>query len=155
MKSALCVCVCVCGLTVNADKTAAWTLNPSAPLPTRLQGLRVDKCRVLGATAPWLDPEGDFSRVGVHSFADGLSVVHSAQAFVSKVAELRAAGLSARSAFLLLQAFSHGHVTHLLRANFEVSDWARQFDDALIRGLEGVVGATLNPRELLWPYGQS
>jgi hypothetical protein len=94
----------------------------------------------LGATAPWLDPDGDFSRVGVHSFAEGLSVVQSAQALVTRVLELRAAGLSAKAAFLVLQAFSQGHVTHLLRSNYEASGWAREFDDTLIRGLEHLVG---------------
>ena len=52
------------GLTVNAGKTAAWTLDPSAPLPGRLAGLRVPKCEVLGAVAPWLD-ERDQTHVGV------------------------------------------------------------------------------------------
>ena len=106
------------GLTVNAGKTAAWTFDPSVPLPPRLQGLRVEKCRLLGACAPWLD-QGDLSRVGVHSFADGLSLVQTAERFVSKVVELRAAGLSTKACFLLLQSFSHGHVTHILHANFE------------------------------------
>ena len=62
-----------------------------------------------GACAPWLDQE-DLGRVGVHSFAEGFSVVQSAQAFVSKVVELRGAGLSAKAAFLLLQAFSQGQM---------------------------------------------
>jgi len=132
------------GLTVNADKTAAWTLDPQAPLPAGVQGLRKDKCEVLGATAPWLDPEGDFSRLGVHSFADGLSVVASAQAFVTRVVELRGAGLSTWASFLLLQTFSHGHVNHLLRANYEGSGWAKQFDDTLVGGLEHLVGQGLD-----------
>ena len=132
------------GLTVNADKTAAWTLDPHAPLPPRLQGLRVDRCQLLGATAPWLDSEGDFSRVCVHDFVEGAKVVQSAQAFVSKVAELRGAGLTARSAFLVLQSFSHGHVTHLLRANYENSGWTKEFDDVLVRGIESLVGSRLD-----------
>jgi hypothetical protein len=32
------------GLTVNASKTAAWTLDPNTVLPARLQGLRKDRC---------------------------------------------------------------------------------------------------------------
>ena len=84
------------GLTVNAGKTAAWTLDPNTALPARLQGLRKDRCEVLGAMVPWLDPEGDFSRVGVHSLTNGVSVVESAKAFVTKVVELRGAGLSAK-----------------------------------------------------------
>jgi len=74
------------GLTVNADKTAAWTLDPSTVLSPRLQGLRTEQCKVLG----------EFSGVGVHTLADGQSVVESAKAFVTKVLELRAAGLSAK-----------------------------------------------------------
>jgi len=53
------------GLTVNASKTAVWTPDPSTVLPCGLQGLRVDRCTVLGATAPWLDSDGDFSTLGV------------------------------------------------------------------------------------------
>ena len=132
------------GLTVNAGKTAAWTLDPQAPLPERLQGRRADKLALLGATAPWLEPEGDFSQLGVHSFAEGLSVVQSAQEFVTKVLELRGSGLSAKAAFLLLQSFSRGHVTHLLWANHEAAGWARQFDDTLIRGMEGLTGVAFN-----------
>ena len=131
------------GLTVNASKTAAWTRDPSALLPVGLQALRVEKCKVLGATAPWLDPQGDYSSVGVHSLADGAAVVQSVRVFVTKVVELRGAGLSAKAAFLLLQAFSHGHVTHLLRANYEVSGWAKQFDDALVAGVQQLTGEVL------------
>ena len=50
------------GLTVNAGKTAAWTADPQVPLPPEVQGLRVDKCRLLGACAPWLENDGDLAR---------------------------------------------------------------------------------------------
>ena len=93
---------------------------------------------------PWLDADGDFSHVGVHSLTNGASVVDSAKAFVTKVVELRGAGLSAKGAFLLLRAFSQGHVTHLLRSNHECGDWAKQFDEILLRGLEHLVGLPLN-----------
>ena len=87
------------GLTVNADKTAAWTLDPQAPLPAEVQPLRVDRCQVLGACAPWLDHDGDFSRVGLHALAEGAKVVQSARELVAKLAELRGAGLSTRAGF--------------------------------------------------------
>ena len=77
--------------------------------------------------APWLDAEGDFSRVGVHSLTNGASVVDSADAFVTKVVELRGAGLSANGAFFLLRAFSEGHVTHLLRSNCECAGMCMQY----------------------------
>ena len=67
-------------------------------------------------------------------------VVTSVQAFVTRVLELRGAGLSAKAAFVLLQAFSRGHITHLLRANYEGAGWTRQFDDALVVGLEQLTG---------------
>ena len=132
------------GLTVNADKTAAWTLDPGAPLPGRVQGLRVDRCKVLGATAPWLDPDEDYSRLGVHSLVEGSRVVQSAEAFVAKLGELRGAGLSARACFLLLQAYSQGRVTHLLQAQHDTSGWVEQFDEVLLRGLESLVGGALD-----------
>ena len=131
------------GLTVNADKTAVWTKDPLTPLPPRLQRLRVTQCEVLGATAPWLDTDGDFSRVRIHNFTDSSKVLDSARTFVAKVAELRKAGLGAKVAFLVLQAFSHGHVTHVLRANYECSGWAKQFDDVLVGGVESLVGSSL------------
>ena len=56
--------------------------------------------------APWLDADGDFSRVGVHNLTNRVSVVDSAKVFVTKVVELRGAGLSAKGVFLLLHAFS-------------------------------------------------
>ena len=98
----------------------------------------------MGATAPWLDREGDFSHIGVHNLADGAQVVQSARTFVTKLNELHKAGLSPKAFIVLLRSFSQGHVTHLLRANYEASDWTRQFDDALVSGLESLVGATLD-----------
>ena len=62
--------------------------------------------------------------------------MQSAKAFVTKLVELRAAGLSCKAALVVLRSFSQGHVTHLLRANYEVSGWAKQFDDALVDGIE-------------------
>ena len=59
-------------------------------------------------------------------------MVRSARAFVGCLAKLRKHGLSSRTAFWLLQAFSQGQVTHLLRANFEQGSWPREFDDALV-----------------------
>ena len=100
-----------------------------------MEALRVNKLEVLGATAPWLDRDGDFSSLGVHSAADGPQIIQSAREFVDMVAELVAAGLTNRAAFVLLRAFSQGHVTHLLRANYENSGWAKQFDDVLVDGL--------------------
>ena len=132
------------GLTVNADKTAAWTADPQAPLPNGLAHLRVQQCQVLGARAPWLDRDGDFSEVGVLSLAEGAKVVQSARAFVARVGKLRGAGLSTKAAFLLLQGFSQGHVTHLLRASYESGSWPRDFDNALVEGLEQLLGASLN-----------
>jgi hypothetical protein len=71
-------------------------------------------------------------------------VVQSAEAFVARVVQLRGAGLSTKAAFLLLQAFSRGHVTHLLRANHEAGLWAKQFDDVFVRGVESLTGKPLN-----------
>jgi len=132
------------GLVVNAGKTAAWTRDPQVQLPPALQRLRVDKCRVLGALAPWLDPEGDFSRLEVHGVTDGEKVVQSARDFADKLQGLRAAGLTRRTAFLLLQSFSQGHVTHLLRANYESAGWCKRFDDILLESLAQVTGNQLD-----------
>ena len=44
----------------------------------------------------------------------------------------------------MLRAFSQGHVTHLLRSNHEGGDWAGQFDEALLRGLELLLGVSLS-----------
>ena len=109
-----------------------------------MEALRVDKLEVLGATAPWLDRDGDFSNLGVHSQANGSQVVQSAREFVTKVASLREAGLTSKAAFVLLRAYSQGHVTHLLRANYEHSGWAKQFDDTLVDGLEQLLGDVLD-----------
>ena len=70
--------------------------------------------------------------------------MQSAESFVSRLGELTNAGLSTKTAFLVLQAFTQGHVTHLLRANYEDSGWARQFDDVIVRGLENLTKASLD-----------
>lgn len=44
---------------------------------------------------------------------------------------------------MVLQSFSQGHVTHLLRANYEPGEWAQQFDDVIVRGLESLTGTPL------------
>ena len=131
------------GLTVNAGKTEAWTYDPQAPLPPSVERLRKTRCQVLGATAPWLDPDGDFSELSVHSPSDYDAVLQSARAFVAKVVQLRDAGLSSKAAFLLLQSFSQGHVTHLLRANYESSGWPKDFDEVLVQGVGQLVGEAL------------
>jgi hypothetical protein len=80
----------------------------------------------------------------VNSVTDGDKVVQSAKDFVAKLQELRTAGLSERTAFLLLQSFSQGHVTHLLRANYEKGGWCRRFDDVLVGALGQVAGTHLD-----------
>ena len=132
------------GLIVNTDKTAAWTRDSQTVLPDTVEAFRVDKLEVLGTTAPWLERDGDYSNLGVHSFAEGQEVVQSATTFVTDVVKLREAGLSYKAAFVLLRAFSQDHVTHLLRANYESTGWAKQFDDALVSGLEQLIGSTLD-----------
>ena len=71
-------------------------------------------------------------------------MVQSARDFVARVVALRGAGLSAQAAFLVLQAFSHGHVNHLLRANHEDTGWAREFDGVVVGGVESLVQASLD-----------
>ena len=50
------------GLTVNDEKTAAWTQESHAILPDAAERLWFDKRNVLGTCAPWLDTDADFSR---------------------------------------------------------------------------------------------
>ena len=71
-------------------------------------------------------------------------MVQSAQECVAKLAELRGTGLSAKATFLILQSFSQGQVTHLLRANHDASGWSKQFDKVLVSGVELLVGSPLN-----------
>jgi len=66
---------------------------------------------------------------------------------VAKLAELRGAGLSAKAAFLILQSFSKGQVTHLLRANHEASGWSKQFDEVLVSGVQLLVGSSLDDEQ--------
>ena len=93
------------GLTVNADKTAAWTFDPNAPLPASVSAFRVPHLSVLGSTPPWMERDSPEAQLGVHAGADGARAVQAAEAFVAEVSRLRAAGLSTRAAFLLLQSF--------------------------------------------------
>ena len=70
--------------------------------------------------------------------------MRSAEAFVARLTELRKAGLSTKAGFLVLQSFSQGHVTHLLRANYESSGWPKQFDEVLVKGVELLAGSQLD-----------
>ena len=133
------------GLNLAPGKTVAWTRDPATALPPSVDGLRKDRLRCLGATAPWIDGDDPEGRLSVHSLADGDAAVRSAEAFVTKLWELRAAGLGAQDAFLLLQSYSHGHITHLLRANYEGEGWTRRFDEVILDALEHVSGEALAP----------
>jgi hypothetical protein len=60
--------------------------------------------------------------------------VRSAADFARRINQLREAGLGAQDAFRLLNTFSQGSVTHLLRANFEDGRWVRD-RDAVLAGI--------------------
>ena len=57
--------------------------------------------------------------------------------------QLRASGLGAQVAFWLLQAYSAGCVTHLLRANFEEGVWLQRLDDTGLAIVQDIVGDPL------------
>ena len=139
------------GLKLEASKTVAWTRNPFAPLPAALLNFRKTSFKCLGAAAasaaPWLDNEDPLASLPVHASAEGSAAVQEAVRFRDRLAQLRAGGLDSRWAFLLLQTYAAGCVTHLLRANFEPGAWARQLDDVWVGIVEDLAGDPLNDHQ--------
>lgn len=136
--------LCNAGLEVNAGKTTAWTRDPSVPLSRRLQLLRKASFRCLGAAAPWMDAEDPLSRLPAHELADGDAAVREAGRFRDRLAQLAAAGLSHKTAFQLLQTYSAGCVTHLLRANYEDDDWVQRLDEIWLSIVSDLAGDALD-----------
>ena len=134
----------VVGLELNVDKTAAWTLDPDAPLPDAIAPYRQPALRCLGAATPWVDPDDPLGKLTVLGRANGDAAVAAAADLVSQLRRLRDAGLEAREAFLLLQSYSHSSITHLLRANFEDGAWPEQWDSVFVDAVGELVGASLD-----------
>ena len=117
------------GLQIRADKVAAWTKDPTAPLPESLADQRIYQLKCLGARAPWLQHDDPLARLPVHALTDGDAAILEAQRFRERLAQLRAGELRGQTAFHLLQAYSAGCVTHLLRANYEHGSWVERLDE--------------------------
>ncbi len=114
------------GLTLNRDKTKAWTPSRATALPNRLEHLRADSLTVLGNTVAWYDrDEGDDdARLPLLGGSDGREVLSKTQHFLDHWRTLRKEGLSAESAHTLLHTYAQGCCTHLLRANYETAGTA-------------------------------
>ena len=69
--------------------------------------------------------------------------MREAARFRERVAQLRASGLGNQVAFQLLQTYSAGCVTHLLRANFEEGPWLQRLDDTWLAIVQDIVGDPL------------
>ena len=129
------------GLTLNPDKTQAWTPAPGTALPQHLEARRVRALTVLGNPVPWYDrddDEGD-GRLPVHGTADGREVLDKTRRFLRHWRQLRDNGLTAEGAHTLLRTYALGCATHLLRANYETA-WAAQLDDLLWGAYEEFAG---------------
>ena len=133
------------GLQLDPSKTAAWTKDPAAPVPATFADARTPTFKCLGATAAWLDTEDDpLARLPVHHLCDGDAVVSEAARFRARLAQVRAGGLGDQVAFQLLQTYSAGCVTHLLRANYEHGAWVQRLDDVWVGVGEDLAGEVLD-----------
>ena len=79
----------------------------------------------------------------MHGQAHGNEAVQAADRVVTRLRDLRSAGLGARESFLLLQTYCNGCVTHLLRANYEEGGWTTRMDNAIVTGVEDLLGCSL------------
>ena len=127
------------GLTLNRDKTQAWTPARGTALPQQLEARRVDALTVLGNPVPWYDRDDGDGRLPVHGTTDGREVLEKTQRFLQHWRQLRGNGLSAEGAHTLLRTYAQGCATHLLRANYETA-WAGQLDDLLWGAYEEFAG---------------
>ena len=132
------------GLVINTSKTAVWTKDPSTPLPESFATKRVSHMKCLGATAPWLHRDDALSQLPVHDSADGDAAVAEAARFRERLAQLRAGGLRDQAAFQLLQTYSAGCVTHLLRANYEQGSWVERLDEVWVGTAGDLAGDVLD-----------
>ena len=89
-------------------------LTRALPFPPTYKGSGRTGARCLGPWRLGLVPKVISATGGVHGVTKGVSVVESARVFVTRVVELKGAGLSAKRVFLPFHVFSQGHVTHLL-----------------------------------------
>ena len=80
----------------------------------------------------------------MHALTDGDAAVLEAQRFRERLAQLRAGGLKGQTAFHLLQTYSAGCVTHLLRANYEHGSWVERMDDVWVGICEALAGDVLD-----------
>ena len=125
------------GLALNNRKTKAWIRDPATQLPEGLPFDRVSTLKVLGSQVAWLDRED--SLAPVHDAADPSPILQKARRLAQRISQLLAHGLSARSAFLVLQTFSKSCANHLLRANLETGPWLDELENILHTSLGQVL----------------
>ena len=63
--------------------------------------------------------------------------------------ELRSAGLTAQSQFLLLRTYANGAVVHLLRANHVLEQWCVSWDNEVVAYLQELLHRTLRQDQRL------
>ena len=111
-------------IAIHGNKTKVWTLRAGDPIPESLAQLRVDRLTCLGSILTFLDGSGDedevswqAARVPILTDAPADASCQALRQYVGRLRELRAAGLSAQSAFALLRTFANGAVIHLQRGS--------------------------------------
>ena len=134
-----------CGLTVNANKTKVWCCDAEAQLPAPLAAREVTELKLLGSTVAFLDRHDDPDSHGVPlcGTVDGQSVLEDTRGLNRRLAELRGAGLRAKTAYTVLHTYAQSCCNHLQRAKYEVGHWVSNLDDELVRGLEALAGESL------------
>ena len=84
-------------------------------------------------------PEPQSGRLWPHggvAHSDGIAAVSQARHLTQRIGALRQAGLAAKAAFLILQAYGQSCVNHLQRANYEDGRWVGDLEDSLFEGLD-------------------
>lgn len=97
----------------------------------------------------FLDRVDDHEAFGAPVCGDvsGPTLVEATRALVGRLRALRAAGIRAHSAFIVLHCYAQGCCTHLQRAHYERGGWLGALDDELFAGLSELVGGGLPQRQ--------
>jgi hypothetical protein len=130
------------GLAVNAGKTKVWSREGTQGLPASLTSKSCAHLTVLGAAVPFLAREESY--IPVHGQVDGSEQVRRSCELRRRLAALRKSGLSYKSAYTILQAYSQGCITHIQRAHYDTGEWLGHLDDTVKGTLEDILGGTLD-----------
>ena len=84
------------------------------------------------------------ARVAVLADSPGSAAAQALEEYIGRLKELQASGLTAQSAFVLLQTYVNGAVVHLQRGSHTSETWRHTFDMKVVLFMENLLACSLN-----------